>query len=126
MTAPAADAAAGKEVADGAAGGKSSRIRGPVLERTGGFGAEAGPSEALPKQSRIEKAIESLNKAYVSGADVQLSHDQLEARRLYVLEEAEKVAAAKRELDRSLREYHSAHGLTPVSKQPSRFGLICN
>ena len=62
----------------------------------------------------------------VPGTDVQLSHDQLEARRLYVLEEAEKFAPAKRELDRSLREYHSAYGLTPMSKQPSRFGQVRN
>ena len=25
-----------------------------------------------------------------------------------------------------MREYHSAHGLTPLSKQPSRFGLVRN
>ena len=61
-----------------------------------------------------------------AGAEVQLTHDQLEARRLYVLEEAQKVAEQKRELERSMREYQSAHGLTPMSKQPSKIGLVRN
>ena len=53
-------------------------------------------------------------------------HEQLEARRKYVLEQAEVVAAKKRDLERSIREYESAHGLTPAPKQPSRLGEVRN
>ena len=43
-----------------------------------------------------------------------------------MLEQAEVVAAKKRDLERSIREYESAHGLTPASKQPSRLGDVRN
>ena len=43
-----------------------------------------------------------------------------------MLEEARKVAEQRRELDRSTREYQSAHGLSPTSKQPSKIGLVRN
>ena len=101
MTAPVAGAGADKE-ADAAAAGKAARMAKLPLERAGGFDAEAGTSMLPPRPSRVEKAIEKLSKAYVPGADVQLSHDQLEEQQLYVLDQAEKVAAAQRELDRTV------------------------
>ena len=43
-----------------------------------------------------------------------------------MLEQAQVVAAKKRDLERSIREYESAHGLTPASKQPSRLCDVRN
>ena len=43
-----------------------------------------------------------------------------------MLEQAEVVAAQKRDLEWSMREYQSAHGLTPASKLPSRLGDVRN
>ena len=125
MTAPAARTAADDE-ADAAAARKALRTAKLPLERAGGFGVEAGTSEVPAKPSRIEKAIEGLAKPIAAGAEVRLSHEQLEEQRLYVLEEARKVAEQKRELDRSLREYQSAHGLSPTSNLPSKIGLVRN
>ena len=94
------------------------------LEKAGAFAGEAGPSMLPPRPSRVEKAIEKLSKAYVPDADVVLSHEQLEEQRLYVLDQAEKVAAAQRELDKTLRDYHTAHVLTLISRLPSRIGDV--
>ena len=41
-----------------------------------------------------------------------------------MLEEAQKVAAQKRELERSQREYASANGLAPVSRLAGRLGDV--
>ena len=91
MTAPAAAAGADKEV-DAAAADKNARPAKMPLEKPGAFAGEAGPSMPPPKPSRVEKAIKNLSKAYVPDADVLLSHEQLEEQRLYVLDQAEKVA----------------------------------
>ena len=56
------------------------------------------------------------------GADVRLDAEQVEAQRLYLLEEAKKVKMQQRELERSRREYASAAGLAPVSRLAGRLG----
>ena len=97
MVAPPADGAgAGGADADApppAPAKKSTRTRGPVLERVGTYPDEAGPSDPPPRPSRLEATIENLNQAYVPSADVQLCTEQLEEQRLFVLEEVQKVAA---------------------------------
>ena len=103
---------------------KSTRTRGPALKRVGGNDNEAGPSDPPPRPSRLDVAIENLHQAYVPDADVQLCAEQLEEQRLFVLEEAQKVAAQKRELERSQREYASANGLAPVSRLAGRLGDV--
>ena len=49
---------------------KSTRTRGPALERVGGNDNEAGPSDPQPRPSRLDVAIENLHQAYVPDADV--------------------------------------------------------
>ena len=61
-----------------------------MLERTGSeYATEDGASDPPPPR-KIDKAIENL-QAYVPGADVRLDAEQVEAQRLYLLEEAKKV-----------------------------------
>ena len=50
------------------------------------------------------------------GPDVRLDAEQVEAQRLYLLEEAKRLKMQQRELERSRREYASAAGLAPVSR----------
>ena len=128
VVAPAADGAgaggADPDAPPPAHAKKSTRTRGPVLERVGAYPDEAGPSDPPPRPSRLEATIENLNQAYVPGADVLLCAQQVEEQRLFVLEEAQKVAAQKRELERSQREYASANGLAPVSRLAGRLGDV--
>ena len=58
------------------------------------------------------------------GADVRLDAEQVEAQRIAVLEEAKRVAAQQRELERSQCEYTSANGLIPVSRMAGRLGEV--
>ena len=90
-------------------------MRGPRFERTGSEYADEADASDPPPPCRIDKAIENL-QAYVPGVDVWLDAEQVEAHRLFVLEEARKVAQQQRELERSQREYASATGLAPVSR----------
>ena len=61
-----------------AAARKALRTAKLPLERAGGFDIKASMSEVPAKPSGIEKAIESLAKPIAAGAEVQLTHDQLE------------------------------------------------
>ena len=79
---------------------RGSRFRSERVQST-----EAGPSQTPKQPSRIDKTITKLHQPIPAGADVTLCHEQLEARREYVLEQAKVVAAKKRDLERSIREY---------------------
>ena len=58
------------------------------------------------------------------GPDVRLDAEQVEAQRLYLLEEAKRLKMQQRELERSRREYASAAGLAPVSRLAGRLGPV--
>ena len=64
---------------------------------------EAGPSRTPKQPSSINRTIAKLHQPIPVGADVTLCHEQLEARREYVLEQAQVVAAKKRDLEWSIR-----------------------
>ncbi|CAA3004219.1 Hypothetical predicted protein [Olea europaea subsp. europaea] len=103
---------------------KSRRTCGPPLEKGGSeFAAEGDSSDGSPSPRRVDKAIETL-AAFKPGPDVRLDAEQVDAQRLYLLEEAKKLKMQQRELERSRREQASALGHAPVSRLPSRLGPV--
>jgi hypothetical protein len=77
MTAP--DARAGKGVAgETKAPAKTSRARGPPLERTENLGDQAGTSSMSARPTYLQAAIEKLAVPVNTGADLALMQAQLE------------------------------------------------
>ena len=80
---------------------KSRRTRGPRLEKgSSGYATDGSSSEGSPSPHRVNKAIETL-AAFVPGPDVRLDAEQVDAQRLYLLEEAKRLKMQQRELERS-------------------------
>jgi hypothetical protein len=67
----------------------------------------------------LEAARARLSTPLTSGADPSTVEADLEAHRLLLLQQAEEVAAAKRQLEITTREYNRAHGFTPAGDGPS-------
>ncbi|KAK1607888.1 hypothetical protein QYE76_031561 [Lolium multiflorum] len=107
------------------AGDKSTRVRGPELERTA---RDAGASGSGPKApappSRLDEVRAKLSSPLTAGADPTTIEKDLEAHRQLLLRQAEELAAAKRQLEITRREYDRAHGFTPGGDNPSRAGQI--
>jgi hypothetical protein len=93
----------------------------PPLERTT-YGA--GTSSQVPVAGILEIVVQNLGTPIDLSVDPATAASELEATRQCILEEALEVAAAKRQLETTLREYNSAHGLTPANDQPSRRGEV--
>ncbi|KAK1693925.1 hypothetical protein QYE76_010622 [Lolium multiflorum] len=106
------------------AGGKSTRIRGPVLEREAAAGASASGAKAPPPPSRLEEVRAKLSTPLTPGADPTTIEKDLEEHRQLLLKQTEELAAAKRQWEISQREFNRAHGLTPAGDNPSRAGQI--
>ncbi|KAK1618858.1 hypothetical protein QYE76_024375 [Lolium multiflorum] len=105
---------------------KSTRVRGPDLERDVGGHATTSGAKAPPPPSRLEQVRAKLSTPLTtgSGADAAAVEADLEAHRVLLLRQAEELAAAKRQWDITQREYNRAHGLTPAGDNPSRAGQI--
>ncbi|KAK1647021.1 hypothetical protein QYE76_064826 [Lolium multiflorum] len=106
------------------AGGKSTRIRGPVLEREAAAGASASGAKAPPPPSRLEEVRAKLSTPLTPGADPTTIEKDLEEHRQLLLKQTEELAAAKRQWEITQREFNRAHGLTPAGDNPSRAGQI--
>ncbi|KAK1679976.1 hypothetical protein QYE76_040824 [Lolium multiflorum] len=104
--------------------GKSTRIRGPVLEREAAAGASASGAKAPPPPSRLEEVRAKLSTPLTPGADPTTIEKDLEEHRQLLLKQTEELAAAKRQWEISQREFNRAHGLTPAGDNPSRAGQI--
>jgi hypothetical protein len=72
----------------------------------------------------LETAVQHLRAAVDLSTDPATAAAELEATRRRILEEALEVTAAQRQLETTLREYNSAHGLTPANDQPSHWGEV--
>ncbi|KAK1595175.1 hypothetical protein QYE76_026953 [Lolium multiflorum] len=107
------------------AGDKSTRVRGPELERTN---RDAGASGSGPKApappSRLDEVRAKLSSPLTAGGDPATIEKDLEAHRQLLLRQAEELAAAKRQLEINRREYDRANGFTPGGDNPSRAGQI--
>ena len=88
---------------------RSTRRAKQALERQGHGGAE---TSRVPV--RTEPLRETVERLTVPGAA------ELEAERLSLLEEAEKLAEVRRDFDRVQREYDAAHGFSPIGGRPNR------
>ncbi|KAK1649207.1 hypothetical protein QYE76_067012 [Lolium multiflorum] len=106
------------------AGDKSTRIRGPVLERTAAAGTSDSGPKAPPPPSRLDEVRAKLSSPVTAGANPTTIEADLEAHRRLLLMQAEELATAKRQLEITQREYNRAHGLTPGGDNPSRAGQI--
>ncbi|KAK1607902.1 hypothetical protein QYE76_031575 [Lolium multiflorum] len=107
------------------AGDKSTRVRGPELERTA---RDAGASGSGPKApappSRLDEVRAKLSSPLTAGADPSSIDKDLETHRQLLLRQAEELSAAKRQMEITQREYNRAHGFTPDGDNPSRAGQI--
>ena len=103
---------------------RTTRTRGPHLERNADGGASASGPKAPPPPSRLEEARAKLSTPLTAGADPTTIGPDLEAHRQFLLKQAEEVAAAKRQLEITRREFDRAHGFTPAGNDPSRAGQI--
>ncbi|KAK1678450.1 hypothetical protein QYE76_039298 [Lolium multiflorum] len=105
---------------------KSTRVRGPDLERNVGGHASASGAKPPPPPSRLEEVRAKLSTPLTTGAgaDAATVEADLEAHRVLLLKQTEELAAAKRQWEITQREYNRAHGLTPGGDNPSRAGQI--
>lgn len=118
MTAP--TTGAGKGVASGmGATARTTQSGKPAYEKPENVVGQAGTSNVPPMPNPLQAAIEKLVVLVVPSADLALTQAQLEEQRQHILREATEVARVQQEFDISLREYNTAHGLTPVADMPS-------
>nr|XP_051199093.1 uncharacterized protein LOC127312612 [Lolium perenne] len=103
---------------------RTTRVRGPNLERNADGGGSGSGPKAPPPPSRLEEARAKLSTPLTAGADPTTIEADLEAHRQFLLKQAEEVAAAKRQLEITRREFDRAHGFTPAGNYPSRAGQI--
>ncbi|KAK1693563.1 hypothetical protein QYE76_010260 [Lolium multiflorum] len=102
---------------------KSTRVRGPDLERNAVGASGSGPKPP-PPPSRLEEVRAKLSTPLTTGGDPTAIEADLEAHRQLLLKQTEELAAAKRQWEITQREYNRAHGLTPGGDGPSRAGQI--
>nr|XP_051221077.1 uncharacterized protein LOC127339242 [Lolium perenne] len=103
---------------------KTTRVRGPNLERNIDGDASGSGPKAPPPPSRLEEVRAKLSTPLTAGADPTTIKADLEAHRQLLLKQAEEVAAAKRRLDITQRDFNCAHGYTPTGNDASRAGMI--
>jgi hypothetical protein len=87
-------------------------------------GASASGPKPPPPPSRLDEARAKLSTPLTHGADPATIEADLEAHRVLLLKQAEEVAATKRQLEITRREYDRAHGFTLAGNNPSRAGMI--
>ncbi|KAK1617033.1 hypothetical protein QYE76_022550 [Lolium multiflorum] len=105
------------------AGDKSTRVRGPELERNKDAGASGSGAKAPPPPSRLDEVRAKLSTPLTPGPTPPPSRRTW--RRTASSSSAdEELAAAKRQLEINQREYNRAHGFTPAGDNPSRAGQI--
>ncbi|KAK1613867.1 hypothetical protein QYE76_019384 [Lolium multiflorum] len=103
---------------------KNPRARGPNLERNIDPNASGSGPKAPPPPSRLDAVRAKLSTPLTPGADPTAIEADLEAHRQLLLKQTEELAAAKRQMEITQREYNRAHGLTPGGDEPSRAGHI--
>ncbi|KAK1650400.1 hypothetical protein QYE76_068205 [Lolium multiflorum] len=103
---------------------KNPRTRGPGLERNIDPNASGSGPKAPPPPSRLDAVRAKLSTPLTPGADPTAIEADLEAHRQLLLKQTEELAAAKRQMEITQREYNRAHGLTPGGDEPSRAGHI--
>ncbi|KAK1685229.1 hypothetical protein QYE76_046077 [Lolium multiflorum] len=101
---------------------KNPRTRGPNLERNVDPNASGSGPKAPP--SRLDEVRAKLSSPLTAGGDAATVEADLEAHRQLLLQQAEELAAAKRQLAITQREFEHAHGFTPGGNNPSRAGMI--
>ncbi|KAK1653716.1 hypothetical protein QYE76_071521 [Lolium multiflorum] len=107
------------------AGDKSTRVRGPELERTNKDAGASGSGPRAPAPpSRLDEVRAKLSSPLTAGADPSSIEKDLETHRQLLLMQAEELSAAKRQMEITQREYNRAHGFTPAGDNPSRAGHI--
>ena len=103
---------------------KNPRMRGPNLERNIDPNASGSGPKAPPPPSRLDAVRAKLSTPLTPGADPTAIEADLEAHRQLLLKQTEELAAAKRQMEITQREYNRAHGLTPGGDEPSRAGHV--
>ncbi|KAK1602292.1 hypothetical protein QYE76_008141 [Lolium multiflorum] len=103
---------------------KNPRTRGPNLERNIDPNASGSGPKAPPPPSRLDEVRTKLSSPLTAGGDAATVEADLEAHRQLLLQQADELAAAKRQLAITQREYEHAHGFTPGGNNPSRAGMI--
>ncbi|KAK1611620.1 hypothetical protein QYE76_035293 [Lolium multiflorum] len=103
---------------------KNPRMRGPDLERNIDPNASGSGPKAPPPPSRLDEVRAKLSTPLTPGGDPTTVEADLEAHRQLLLKQTEELAAAKRQMEITQREYNRAHGLTPGGDEPSRAGHI--
>ncbi|KAK1612691.1 hypothetical protein QYE76_036364 [Lolium multiflorum] len=103
---------------------KNPRTRGPNLERNVDPNASGSGPKEPPPPSRLDEVRAKLSSPLTAGGDAATVEADLEAHRQLLLQQAEELAAAKRQLEITQREYEHAHGFTPGGNNPSRVGMI--
>ncbi|KAK1616082.1 hypothetical protein QYE76_021599 [Lolium multiflorum] len=103
---------------------KNPRTRGPNLERNVDPNASGSGPKAPPPPSRLDEVRTKLSSPLTAGGDAATVEADLEAHRQLLLQQAEELAAAKRQLAITQREFEHAHGFTPGGNNPSRAGMI--
>jgi hypothetical protein len=104
---------------------KSARNRCPALERnTNADGTSGSAPPPPPPPSKLEAARAKMSTPITAGTDPSTLEADLEAHHLLLVQQADEVAAAKRQLEITTREYNRAHGFTPAGDGPSRAGQI--
>ncbi|KAK1610784.1 hypothetical protein QYE76_034457 [Lolium multiflorum] len=103
---------------------KNPRTRGPGLERNIDPNASGSGPKAPPPPSRLDAVRAKLSTPLTPGGDPTAVEADLEAHRQLLLKQTEELAAAKRQMEITQREYNRAHGLTPGGDEPSRAGHI--
>ncbi|KAK1650796.1 hypothetical protein QYE76_068601 [Lolium multiflorum] len=103
---------------------KNPRTRGPNLERNVDPNASGSGPKAPPPPSRLDEVRAKLSTPLTPGGDPTTIEADLEAHRQLLLKQTEELAAAKRQMEITQREYNRAHGLTPGGDEPSRAGHI--
>jgi hypothetical protein len=103
---------------------KNMCVCGPQLERNGNTGGGSGSAPPSPPPSKLEAARPKLRTPLAAGADQSTLEAELEAQRLLLLQQVDEIAAAKRQLEITTREYSTAHGFTLAGDGPSRVGAV--
>jgi hypothetical protein len=103
---------------------KTTRVHGPQLERNGDVGGGSGSDPPPPPTSKLEAARAKLCTPLATSANPSALEAELEAHRLLLLQQADEISAAKRQLEITTREYNTAHGFTPAGDGPSRVGEV--
>ncbi|XP_051178949.1 uncharacterized protein [Lolium perenne] len=103
---------------------KSTRVRGPNMERNvDPHASGSGPKEPAPP-SRLDEVRAKLSSPLTAGGDATVVEADLEAHRQLLLKQADELATAKRQLEITRCELDRAHGVTPGGNNPSRAGMI--